>query len=154
MIPIPGFPDYFVDGTDIISMKFGKRRLLKHSFTKDGYPQVTFYVNGKPKNKRVNRLLAQAYLEDYSEDLMVDHIDRNPTNNNISNLRMATSSENQQNTSRGDYRYHKRDKIWEARITLNGKRKYLGRFNTEEEARAAYLAEKIKLHPYYIPEIT
>ena len=35
-------------------------------------------------------------------------------------------------------RWHKRDKIWESSISINGKKTYLGRFNTEKEAHKAY----------------
>jgi hypothetical protein len=34
--------------------------------------------------------------------------------------------------------WHKRDRKWTAAIRVNGKRKYLGYFNTENAAGAAY----------------
>jgi len=154
MIQIPGFPDYYVDGTEIVSMKFGKRKVRKCVLDKAGYETINLYMHGDVFGKKVHRLIAQAYLADYSEDLEVDHIDRNKTNNNISNLRMITHSGNQQNTNANGYYYDKIRNKWLAEIRADGKCRHIGRFNTEEEARAAYLAEKIKLHPYYTPEVT
>lgn len=149
MIPIQDFPDYYVDGTDIISMKFGKRRVMKQSINNLGYKTVNLYISGKQTTCKVHRLIAQAYLPDYSEDLQVDHEDRIRTNNDISNLRMVTHTESQQNKDSKGYCYHKASGKYQARIMVNGKDEYIGIFDTPEEAREAYLAEKLKLHPFY-----
>ena len=149
MIPIPGFPDYYVDGSDIINIKFGKRRVLKQTINNHGYKNVGLCVSGKQTTCKVHRLIAQAYLSDYSEDLDVDHEDRCKTNNDISNLRMATDEENCQNKDCTGYYYHKPSGKYLAQIMVNGKREYIGRYKTEEEAREAYIAEKLKLHPFY-----
>jgi hypothetical protein len=157
MIQIPGFPDYYVDGTDIVSMKFGKRRVMKDNVNNVGYAQVALRNKGsKPHWKLKHRLIAQAYLKDYADHLIVDHIDRDITNNHISNLRLANKSQNAQNTKRQHkgYRWHNNAKAWQARIKLNGKEINLGFFNTEDEAHAAYLAAKVIYHTHYTPEIT
>ena len=148
MIPVVGFKDYFVDGSDIVSIKRGKPKVLKGILHTSGHLKVClFNATGKPKLKYVHRLLAQAYFSDYSEDLEVDHIDRNKTNNDISNLRMVTKSENQQNRNAKGYCFNKRENKWQAQIRLNYKLKYLGYFDTESEARQAYLDAKKIYHP-------
>jgi predicted GIY-YIG superfamily endonuclease len=43
-------------------------------------------------------------------------------------------------TATGAY-FNKKDRKWVAQIRVDGKRKYLGRFDTEQEARAVYLDE-------------
>lgn len=68
----------------------------------------------------------------------VDHINRDPTDDRIENLRLVTHSENQRNRSWGAskkrYVYHENNK-WRARPTVsNGKRIHLGSFETEAEA--------------------
>ncbi|AXY81790.1 hypothetical protein [Pectobacterium phage Lelidair] len=77
----------------------------------------------------------------------VDHLDGNTLNNNPSNLRAATLSENQHNrVSKGFYYSTKRNK-YHAQIKLHGVVKYLGSFDTEQEARSMYLQAKEQYHP-------
>lgn len=72
----------------------------------------------------------------------IDHIDRIKTNDAINNLREATSQQNKANriaskssVARGVY-WHRNKYM--AKITYNGKSIYLGTFDTEAEAVAAY----------------
>ena len=72
----------------------------------------------------------------------VDHIDNTRTNNNINNLRWATFQENNFNSCLASNNtsgfkgisFHKRDKKWEAKIRVNGKKYHLGNFDNIEEA--------------------
>lgn len=87
----------------------------------------------------------------------IDHIDGDGSNNRFENLRDVSHSENLKNQSR--YRnntsgftgvtYHKRDKVWIARINAGGKLVQLGSFKTKEEATAAVIGARIVLnyHP-------
>lgn len=77
----------------------------------------------------------------------VDHIDGNPLNNKISNLRAVTSSENSHNTLGRGYYLHKQTGKYNAYIKIRGMRKSLGLFATSQEARSAYLRAKRELHP-------
>ena len=79
-----------------------------------------------------------------SKSLVIDHIDRNTKNNRIENLRLVTHQENMFNkeTKKG-YRKWGKSKFM-AKIVTNGICKELGIFDTEEEARTAYLkAERV-----------
>jgi HNH endonuclease len=75
----------------------------------------------------------------------LDHKDRNPSNNRISNLREATSSQNtanskKKNGSRNGLRGTELvpSGSWQARINSSSKKAYLGTFDTPEEAHAAW----------------
>lgn len=78
----------------------------------------------------------------------LDHIDRDRTNNALSNLRPATGALNNRNrptTSasgyRGAYRYHDpryAEPRWKAEAWLHNKRHPLGAFRSAEEAARAY----------------
>lgn len=86
----------------------------------------------------------------------IDHINRNPADNRIANLRQATRSLNNQNRV-NSYRRSKTGLLGVSRrpdcnrftayICVNGKNKYLGNFKTAELAHAAYRAAKEKHHP-------
>jgi len=86
-------------------------------------------------------------IYDNSHNNSIDHIDRNPKNNHISNLRVATHSQNHENRNAKGYWYDKTEKRWIARVQKHGKeyRKYC---KTEEEAIAAREKLKAKYHTF------
>lgn len=78
----------------------------------------------------------------------IDHIDTNPSNNAISNLRTATSAQQKQNKKvqsnnrsglKGAF-YHDahRGKKWRSQIKVGSKLIFLGYFETAEAAHEAY----------------
>ena len=112
------------------------------------------------KRKTLHRFIYYAHnrewnISDSSKNNFIDHIDGDKTNNNISNLRVVTSQQNQFNMRNiKGYTWCKRDKKWRAQIQLNKKGIHLGYFDTEEEARNAYLEAKKKYHimPQLVPK--
>lgn len=82
---------------------------------------------------------------------LIDHIDRNPANSHVDNLRHASYSDNSRN---GSPRYHKinglpqgvhhNGKNFIAGIYVDGRQTYLGTFTTVDAAARAY-AEAAKL---------
>ena len=67
---------------------------MKPQNHKDGYLRVEFYKNRKTTHKYIHRLVGETYLKPDETRPEIDHIDRNPRNNHISNLRWANKSEN------------------------------------------------------------
>lgn len=87
-------------------------------------------------------------------DGIIDHINGDPADNRIANLRIASKAQNSHNrgrqkNNRSGFKgvcWHKRNKTWQASIVTCGKRKHLGRFDSAEEASAAYEAAALELH--------
>jgi hypothetical protein len=83
---------------------------------------------------------------------VLDHIDGNPTNNRISNLRPATRAENNRNrVGKGITPYKgitldRKTRRWIAQIQLGGKNHRLGEFDTAEDAHAAYCEAARRYH--------
>lgn len=82
---------------------------------------------------------------------IIDHIDRDRTNNRIENLRNVTQTENLLNTTRvpgvsGYVGVWKKGKKFQAMIKHKQDRFYLGLFETAEEASLAYNKKKEELN--------
>lgn len=87
----------------------------------------------------------------------VDHISMDGLDNRRSNLRVATRSQNSQNTPKrrnntSGYKgviWHKRNKKWYARIGYKGKSISLGLHDTPEQAYEAYKRAALELFGEY-----
>jgi hypothetical protein len=88
-----------------------------------------------------------AWLLSHGEDpgdLDVEHKDEDKMNNRLDNLRLATRSQNKANQRKSKgYSLCTTTGRWLAKITVAGKHLHLGRFDTEEEARQAYVSAKL-----------
>ncbi len=67
---------------------------LKQNENIHGYPMVCLYKNKGSKYVAVHRLVALAHIPKPYNKNVVDHIDTNKKNNNVSNLRWCTTKEN------------------------------------------------------------
>jgi len=76
--------------------RFVKGRVLKQSDTGHCYLQVHFKVDGKPVNKYVHRLVAQAFIPNHDNFPQINHKDNDRTNNAVSNLEWCTAKYNSQ----------------------------------------------------------
>lgn len=91
----------------------------------------------------------------YMPKKYIDHIDGDPSNNKIENLREASCAENMQNQRKprsnnklGFQGVYQVNEKFRAVITTNKKNKHLGYFDTPEQAHQAYLIEKRKQHSF------
>lgn len=87
------------NGTILRNVKSKKQIKIKldthHS--EQGYYAAFVRHKGKPKRVMIHRAVAECWLGDVPENYEVDHIDRNSHNNNYSNLRYVTRSEQMKN---------------------------------------------------------
>lgn len=128
-----------------------KDRILKQSIDSVGYPCVNLSDYKKQKTFRVHQLVAISFLNhkpDRHKGLVIDHINGNKLNNNLTNLQLITnkintSKDRKNKTSKyTGVSWHKQSNKWLAQFRENGSVKYLGTFETEEEARDAYNASQ------------
>ena len=71
-----------------------KERLLTITTQISGYNYVMMQINGKPKNYRLHRLVAMAFVPNPHGYKEINHIDGNKTNNRAENLEWSTRSQN------------------------------------------------------------
>ena len=130
---------------------FTRRATEKQAGTKraDGYIKIGF--DGR---QTYAHRLAWLYVHGVLPTC-IDHIDRNPSNNRIANLRAVSCSGNQHNrvkqrNNTSGYKgviYFRRTGRWRANIYVNDVNHYLGYFATAEEANAAYQNAAMIFHP-------
>ncbi|MGL5077741.1 MAG: HNH endonuclease signature motif containing protein [Waterburya sp.] len=112
------------------------------------------YISFKSKQYLAHRL---AWLLTYGKwpEKFIDHIDGNPLNNRINNLRDVSNEDNCQNRRKAQVNnkseilgahYDKKSGLFKSSIRSNGKQKHLGYFLTAEEAHTTYIVAKRKLH--------
>ena len=70
-----------------------KKEISTHKHT-NGYFYATLYHNGKKKTLAVHQLVAACFLPKLRNTDVINHIDRNKENNNVSNLEWVSYNDN------------------------------------------------------------
>ena len=89
---IDGYPKYSVSTTGRVVNSRNKEKELQ--IDKHGYYKTNLYRNGNGSSKRINRLVATAFIPNSDNKPDVNHIDGNKLNNSVDNLEWVTKSEN------------------------------------------------------------
>ena len=79
------------------SLKYGKERVLKQTKNNFGYLFVNLCKDGVPKQFKVHRLVAEAFIPKVEGKEFIDHINTDRTDNRVENLRWCTRQENNSN---------------------------------------------------------
>lgn len=139
---VKSLPKEWVNGIGKIISHNGK--ILKGGLN-GGYKHVTFSIDGNRKTYKVHQLMAMAFLnhKPCGMKLVIDHIDNDRSNNKLENLQLITQRQNTSKDRIGKSKYTgvswcKSRNKWMAKIQLNGKPKYLGRFKCKIEASQYY----------------
>jgi len=123
------------------------------SIDKEGYVNCSVMLEkGKYEHVKLHRLILGLV---HNDGKIVDHINRNKSNNEDSNLRIVTTQENSQNRNSSKNSksgtigvfYRQRDnKIprWVASINIDGKTVQIGQYETKEEAMFARKEAELK----------
>ena len=97
-VEINGFENYGIslDG-EVINFRTGR---LVAKEVNNGYERVRLWRDGKQHNKKVHRLLADAYLEPVDGKAYINHINGNKLDNSLDNLEWCTLKENMEHAFR------------------------------------------------------
>lgn len=129
-----------------------REKILKLHKDRYGYYRVDLRNLGKKKTLLVHRLIGYAFLG-LTDQLCIDHKNGIRGDNRLENLRVVTHGENSRSYAanygiskyRGVSPSEYKNNSWMAMIAKNGKRYYLGRFETEKEAAEAYNEKALEL---------
>ena len=153
------YPNYKISNNGkVINRKTGME--ITPQMTCSGYYYFQVNKNRIRHNLYIHKLLGEYFIPNPDNKTIVDHIDRNRSNNQMSNLRWANKSENSINCkTRNDNTsgckgvcYNKRANMWLARITKNNRTINIGYFKNFEDAIIARNNKEIEVFGSFIPE--
>jgi len=158
---VPEYPRYMIsnkgnltDGRKIYNKnkKFIKYKLIKGTVTNRGYKQTTLTKNKKQYTVTFHYLVANTFLKHTSCGMIkvIDHKDKNTTNNTVKNLQIITHRKNCSKDKKGTIgvSYIKKGKKYRSSISINSNNLYLGDFKTIKEASKQYQKALLYKHLY------
>ena len=128
--------------------KYKEELFIKIGHNSRSYTKIVLSYKRCEKHYQAHRIIAYAFLglDIDNPTQIIDHIDRNKTNNNVVNLRIVTKQQNEWNNEAKGY-WKKKNK-YQALIKVSRKKIYLGTYKTEACARYAYLTAKSHYHQF------
>ena len=142
---IKDFPRYEVSNLGNIRSENG---ILNGGLDSDGYRQVNLYTgngggyrNWGRHTRKVYRLEMETFTENTENKPMIDHINRNRTDDRLENLRWATAQENASNRGQKSdmigINWNKKNRTWMVRVHsgVGNGQVYVGCRNDLEEAK-------------------
>ena len=138
-----------------VKRKGVKQRFLKEVTSKTGYKYVNLSKDNEKKKYYIHRLVAIHFISNPRNFPVIDHKNQEKDDNSISNLRWCSHGTNNRNltTKRPKHNLPRGVNMtpygkYQTRININYKSKYLGSYETKEEASEVYeeaLLEQISL---------
>ena len=146
LIEEPELDKYYVSNLGNVrrqSREFKNKWINIKGSSLKGYRYFQQMIDGKRKNHLIHRCVAKAFIENPDNKPCVDHIDNDRANNNVTNLRWCFHSENCKNQpqtiegKKNGVVFDKKRQRWISSARENNKGKFLGYYDTYEEAKKA-----------------
>ncbi len=129
---------------------YWKNKTTKYSHVKIGDP-AGYFTHGYSRitinglTYAAHRLIYIYFNGEIPAEKEIDHIDNNPSNNKIENLRLCSTKQNMFNYKKPKTNtsgikgvsWHKRDKVWNCVCSINNKSKYIGSYDNINDAKIA-----------------
>ncbi len=120
---------------------------------KSGTPH-SIEVRLNKKSHPAHRIIWEMCNGPIPDGMEIDHVDSDPWNNRLPNLRLCTHSQNACNRRRPSHNtsgykgvlWNKKRLVWQARIRVAGKTIYLGRYANARIAHVAYANAAVEHH--------
>lgn len=156
MTPIKGYEGLFVITDDLKIISLPRKGTLGGEIKpflniENGYYRVSLTKNNRRKKTMLHRIIAEHFIPNPHNYPHVDHVNGIKTDNRIENLRWCTRLQNmlfdnhrQRRNKKTDLKgvsYNTINKKYGSEVKFDGYRKWLGYFDTKEQAREVYLAE-------------
>lgn len=97
---------------------------------------VWSFSHGYAYNHSIGRM--HRFIMDPPNDMVVDHVNGDGLDNRRRNIRICTQQQNSFNSRKRGCYFNNTRQRWVSEIMINGKKKHIGVFKTEAEARNAY----------------
>jgi hypothetical protein len=148
-IPIRGFSKYSIHPAGIIQNNNTKKFLKPFLKKPQNYYHMSLYSDSEKKfvGQYIHRLIAQHFIPNPKNLECVDHVNGNPLDNSLRNLRWCSKAQNCQNRKKSSaantsiYKGVYFDPIknkYGTLITHHGFKKHLGFYTSEEDAFISY----------------
>lgn len=127
-----------------------QKEVARTKIDKEDLEKIKYYKCGKDVhgycviNFNKKQIKLHKFIFGEKSGYEIDHINNDPLDNRKINLRFATRHENSMNTRYKGYYWHKQNKKWCAEVMINYKKKFLGCFSKEEDAKKAAREGRIK----------
>lgn len=128
MRDIPGYDGYQVDRNGNVYSKKTEKYLHPNAY--GGYNRLNLYQDGKKKLMTVHRLVAMTFVKNPNNDVIVNHIDGDKTNNTVENLEWISQKKNVQHSV--DTRLQ--GKFTKCVVQLDKNNKEINRYSSIQEA--------------------